>query len=90
MTAPAAPLPDLPVLTMAKALNTGLRKAMEDDDKVVILGEDVGRLGGVFRINDDHFRRACQHDSDLTLEVLIGSQDANHGGRSFHRRATSI
>src|SRR5690348_9576192 len=39
-------------MTMAKALNAGLRKAMEDDDKVVIMGEDVGRLGGVFRITD--------------------------------------
>jgi len=39
-------------LTMAKALNEGLRKAMEDDPKVVIMGEDVGKLGGVFRITD--------------------------------------
>ncbi len=39
-------------LTMAKALNEGLRKAMESDDKVVIMGEDVGKLGGVFRITD--------------------------------------
>lgn len=39
-------------LTLAKALNAGLRRAMEDDDKVVVMGEDVGRLGGVFRITD--------------------------------------
>src|SRR6195952_2058037 len=39
-------------LTMAKALNDGLRKSMEDDPKVVIMGEDVGKLGGVFRITD--------------------------------------
>jgi 2-oxoisovalerate dehydrogenase E1 component beta subunit len=39
-------------VTMAKALNAGLRKAMEDDPKVLIMGEDVGRLGGVFRITD--------------------------------------
>jgi pyruvate dehydrogenase E1 component beta subunit len=39
-------------LTMAKALNEGLRQAMEDDPKVVIMGEDVGKLGGVFRITD--------------------------------------
>ena len=30
----------------------GLRKAMEDDPKVLIMGEDVGKLGGVFRITD--------------------------------------
>jgi pyruvate dehydrogenase E1 component beta subunit len=38
--------------TLAKALGAGLRRAMEDDPKVVIMGEDVGRLGGVFRVTD--------------------------------------
>jgi pyruvate dehydrogenase E1 component beta subunit len=39
-------------LTIARALNEGLRKAMERDPKVLIMGEDVGKLGGVFRITD--------------------------------------
>ena len=39
-------------LTIGKALNLGLRRAMEDDGKVVLMGEDIGRLGGVFRITD--------------------------------------
>jgi len=39
-------------LTLGKALNAGLRKALEDDPKVLIMGEDVGKLGGVFRITD--------------------------------------
>ncbi|NHN56695.1 alpha-ketoacid dehydrogenase subunit beta [Calidifontibacter sp. DB0510] len=39
-------------LTLAKGLNQGLRKAMEDDPKVVLMGEDVGKLGGVFRITE--------------------------------------
>ncbi|MEW2377071.1 alpha-ketoacid dehydrogenase subunit beta [Micromonospora sp. NPDC047812] len=39
-------------LTLGKALNTGLRRALENDPKVVIMGEDVGKLGGVFRITD--------------------------------------
>jgi 2-oxoisovalerate dehydrogenase E1 component beta subunit len=39
-------------LTIGKALNLGLRKAMEADGKVLIMGEDVGKLGGVFRITD--------------------------------------
>ena len=38
--------------TIAKALNSGLRRAMEDDPKVLIMGEDVGKLGGVFRVTD--------------------------------------
>src|SRR3989454_10315581 len=39
-------------LTLAKALNEGLRRALERDSKVLIMGEDVGKLGGVFRVTD--------------------------------------
>jgi pyruvate dehydrogenase E1 component beta subunit len=39
-------------MTIGKALNSGLRKAMEDDAHVVLMGEDIGKLGGVFRITD--------------------------------------
>jgi pyruvate dehydrogenase E1 component beta subunit len=39
-------------LTLGKALNLGLRRAMEDDPKVILMGEDIGKLGGVFRITD--------------------------------------
>ncbi len=38
--------------TFYKALNAGLRRAMEDDDKVLMMGEDIGKLGGVFRVTD--------------------------------------
>ncbi|WP_433425973.1 alpha-ketoacid dehydrogenase subunit beta [Microtetraspora malaysiensis] len=37
---------------MAHALNASLRDAMKADDKVILIGEDIGRLGGVFRITD--------------------------------------
>ncbi|MEV4705591.1 alpha-ketoacid dehydrogenase subunit beta [Actinoplanes sp. NPDC049316] len=39
-------------ITLGKALNHGLRRSLESDSKVVIMGEDVGKLGGVFRITD--------------------------------------
>ncbi|WP_306208889.1 alpha-ketoacid dehydrogenase subunit beta [Actinoplanes sp. RD1] len=39
-------------LSLGKALNHGLRRALENDAKVVVMGEDVGKLGGVFRITD--------------------------------------
>jgi 2-oxoisovalerate dehydrogenase E1 component beta subunit len=39
-------------LTLSKALNEGLRRALENDPKVLIMGEDVGKLGGVFRVTD--------------------------------------
>ncbi|MEU8300697.1 alpha-ketoacid dehydrogenase subunit beta [Micromonospora sp. NPDC048909] len=38
--------------TMAKALNAALADAMADDERVLVFGEDVGALGGVFRITD--------------------------------------
>ncbi|MFF0530347.1 alpha-ketoacid dehydrogenase subunit beta [Nocardia amikacinitolerans] len=40
------------ITTFANALNTGLRRALEDDPKVVLMGEDIGKLGGVFRVTD--------------------------------------
>ena len=39
-------------LTLGKALNAGLRRALADDEKVVLMGEDIGTLGGVFRVTD--------------------------------------
>ena len=39
-------------LNMVEAINLALREEMERDDRVVILGEDVGREGGVFRVTD--------------------------------------
>ena len=39
-------------LSMVTALNNGLRSALTEDPKVLLLGEDIGRLGGVFRVTD--------------------------------------
>lgn len=39
-------------LTLSKAINSGLRRALQDDPRVVLLGEDIGTLGGVFRVTD--------------------------------------
>ena len=39
-------------MTLARALNEGLRAALADDARVLLLGEDIGRLGGVFRVTD--------------------------------------
>jgi 2-oxoisovalerate dehydrogenase E1 component beta subunit len=67
--------PKTPV-TMAKALNDGLRKAMEADAKVVIMGEDVGKLGGVFRITDGLQKDFGEHrviDTPLAESGIIGT-----------------
>lgn len=39
-------------MTLGGAINAGLRRAMETDDRVVVMGEDVATLGGVFRVTD--------------------------------------
>jgi 2-oxoisovalerate dehydrogenase E1 component beta subunit len=39
-------------ITLAKGVTMGLRAAMEADSKVVLMGEDIGKLGGVFRVTD--------------------------------------
>jgi 2-oxoisovalerate dehydrogenase E1 component beta subunit len=64
------------VMTMARALNTGLRKAMERDPKVLLFGEDIGRLGGVFRITDGLQKDFGEHrvmDSPLAESGIVGT-----------------
>ncbi len=39
-------------LTIARGITNGLRKAMEKDPKVILMGEDIGKLGGVFRVTE--------------------------------------
>ncbi|MFD8787205.1 alpha-ketoacid dehydrogenase subunit beta [Kitasatospora sp. NPDC059599] len=41
-----------PARTVAQAINSALRAALEEDPRVLVTGEDVGRLGGVFRVTD--------------------------------------
>jgi pyruvate dehydrogenase E1 component beta subunit len=63
-------------LTLSKALNEGLRKAMENDPKVLIMGEDVGRLGGVFRVTDGlqkDFGEDRVVDTPLAESGIIGT-----------------
>lgn len=63
-------------ITLAKGLNAGLRKAMEADPKVLVMGEDVGRLGGVFRITDGlqkDFGEDRVIDSPLAESGILGT-----------------
>ena len=39
-------------LSMAKAINLGLQRALRENDKVLLMGEDIGTLGGVFRVTE--------------------------------------
>jgi 2-oxoisovalerate dehydrogenase E1 component beta subunit len=63
-------------ITMAQALNTALHDAMADDDRVVMFGEDVGRLGGVFRITDklqERFGEGRCFDTPLAESGIVGT-----------------
>jgi len=64
------------MLTMAKALNAGLRRALEADPQVVIAGEDVGKLGGVFRVTEGLQKDFGEHrviDSPLAESGIVGT-----------------
>ncbi|MFL6143827.1 MAG: alpha-ketoacid dehydrogenase subunit beta [Labedaea sp.] len=63
-------------VTLGKGLNLGLRAAMEADPKVLIMGEDVGKLGGVFRITDGLQKDFGEHrvlDTPLAESGIVGT-----------------
>ena len=45
-------MPNTVEMTIVKAINSGIRKAMADNDKVIVFGQDVAALGGVFRVTE--------------------------------------
>jgi 2-oxoisovalerate dehydrogenase E1 component beta subunit len=63
-------------VTMAQAINHALVDAMQEDDRVLVLGEDVGRLGGVFRITDGlqtKFGEERCFDTPLAESGIVGA-----------------
>ncbi|WP_406266674.1 alpha-ketoacid dehydrogenase subunit beta [Actinacidiphila glaucinigra] len=63
-------------MTIAKALNEALRKSLETDPKVVLMGEDIGKLGGVFRITDGlhkDFGEQRVIDTPLAESGIVGT-----------------
>ena len=63
-------------LTFARAVNAGLRKSLENDSKVVLLGEDIGALGGVFRVTDGLQKDFGTHrvvDTPLAESAIVGT-----------------
>lgn len=62
-------------MTMVEALNLALRQEMEKDDSVVLLGQDIGRDGGVFRVTDhliDQFGGDRVIDTPLAESAIVG------------------
>jgi 2-oxoisovalerate dehydrogenase E1 component beta subunit len=63
-------------LSLSKSINAGLRRAMEHDDHVLVMGEDVGTLGGVFRVTDGlqkDFGESRVIDTPLAESGIIGT-----------------
>jgi 2-oxoisovalerate dehydrogenase E1 component beta subunit len=73
----AAPTPagTTQTLSMAAALNKALADAMAADERVLMFGEDVGALGGVFRITDGLTARFGENrcfDTPLAESGIVG------------------
>ncbi len=63
-------------MPLSKAITAGLRKAMEDDPKVVLIGEDIGKLGGVFRVTEGlqkDFGEQRVIDAPLAESGIVGT-----------------
>ena len=63
-------------LTIAKAITAGLARAMEEDPKVMLMGEDIGSLGGVYRVTEGLKARFGAHrvlDSPLGEAGIVGT-----------------
>ena len=66
----------MPQMNMVQAINDALRVAMRRDDRVVVLGEDVGKLGGVFRVTSglqDEFGEERVIDTPLSENGIVGT-----------------
>ncbi|MFH8787291.1 alpha-ketoacid dehydrogenase subunit beta [Streptomyces roseoverticillatus] len=63
-------------LSIVKAINASLRTALENDPKVLVMGEDVGKLGGVFRVTDGlqkDFGEERVIDTPLAESGIVGT-----------------
>ncbi|OBB43283.1 alpha-ketoacid dehydrogenase subunit beta [Mycobacterium sp. 852002-51961_SCH5331710] len=66
---------DAPTLTMAQAINRALHDAMASDERVLVFGEDVATLGGVFRVTEglaETFGAARCFDTPLAESAIVG------------------
>ncbi len=66
----------MPQMNLVQAIQSGLRNAMREDDNVILLGEDIGRVGGVFRVTkglQDEFGQTRVVDTPLSESGIIGT-----------------
>lgn len=63
-------------MNLVQAINSGLRGALREDDDVLVMGEDVGRLGGVFRVTQglrEEFGADRVLDTPLSETGILGT-----------------
>ncbi len=73
---PARPTSGTQRLTLGKAINLGLAAALDADPRVLLMGEDIGRLGGVFRVTDGLQREFGEDrvvDTPLAESGIVGT-----------------
>ena len=66
--------------SLLQAIGDGLAEEMRSDDTVMVLGEDVGRAGGVFRITQglqDEFGGGRVMDTPLAESLIVGAPSAS-------------
>ena len=66
----------MPQLSIVHAINQGLHRAMDADSKVLLMGEDIGKLGGVFRVTEglqQSFGDERVIDSPLAESGIVGT-----------------
>ena len=65
----------MPDVSMVEALNQALRRCLEEDARALIFGEDVGKLGGVFRVTDRlqaEFGEQRVFDTPVAESAIVG------------------
>ncbi|MFP3191429.1 MAG: alpha-ketoacid dehydrogenase subunit beta, partial [Thermoproteota archaeon] len=65
----------MPEITLAEALNQTLKEQMRKDDRIVVLGEDIGKRGGVFLITEgliDEFGPERVINTPLSEAAIFG------------------
>ncbi|MCH7846926.1 MAG: alpha-ketoacid dehydrogenase subunit beta [Planctomycetes bacterium] len=63
-------------LTLVQAINLALIQEMERDDRIILLGEDIGRNGGVFRVTEGLYKRFGAErvvDTPLAESGIVGT-----------------
>src|ERR671938_1733866 len=66
----------MPALTYLQAISDGLRTAMREDERVLVMGEDIGVFGGAFKVTDgfiEEFGARRVMDTPLAESGIVGT-----------------